>query len=496
MARNGTSNGSAPTPRIVIVGAGFGGIGLAIRLKQSGIDSFTILEKGDGVGGVWHDNSYPGLTCDIPSHLYSFSFEPKHDWSRRFPPREEILEYLHRCIRKHGVEDHLQLGTEVAAADFDEPAGVWRLRTADGERIDAEVLVAATGQLSRPAYPALPGLEGFSGPVFHSARWDHDLDLTGRRVAVIGTGASAIQFVPEIAPRVERLHLFQRSAPWVVRKPDRLYGSRERRLYQRLPAVQRLSRAWDYLFYETFVLAFTRLRVLMRPFELLTRRRLRSEVPDPELQAKLEPDYPMGCKRILLSDDWYASLQRTNVEVVSERISSIEPDRIVADGGVERPVDAIIMATGFRATEFLSPMAISGLGGRDLNEAWRDGPEAYLGLTVSGFPNMFILYGPNTNLGVGSVLYMLESQIRYVIDSIRKLRATGARYIDLRPEVQRAFNAELQRRLRDSVWATGCASWYRTESGRVTNNWPGLTLDYRVRTRHLELADYRVAGTG
>jgi cation diffusion facilitator CzcD-associated flavoprotein CzcO len=493
MERANATNGAGPNPAIVIVGAGFGGIGLGIRLKLVGIDSFTILERAEGIGGVWRDNSYPGLTCDIPSHLYSFSFEPKHDWSRRFPAREEILGYLERCVTKYGLGRHLRLETEVADASFDEDRGKWRIRTTDGETIEADVFVCATGQLSRPATAELPGLERFEGPSFHSGRWDHDVDLAGKRVAVVGTGASAIQFVPEIAPKVERLHLFQRSAPWVIGKPDRPYSAPERRLYQRFPLIQAASRAWDYVFYEMFVLAFSRMQFLMRPFEALTRRRLRREVADPELRDKLTPDYAMGCKRILISDDWYPTLQRPNVEVVSDAIASVEPDRIVTGDGVERPVDAIILATGFRSTEFLAPMTITGRGGRDLNEVWREGPEAYLGLTVSGFPNLFILYGPNTNLGVGSIIYMLECQIAYVLDAIRELGRAGARYVDLRPEIQRAFNAEIQRRLENTVWQAGCSNWYRTESGRITNNWPGLTLEYRRRTRRMDLNDYRVA---
>lgn len=483
---------SGPDPRVAIVGAGFGGIGLAIRLRQAGIDSFTILEKADGVGGVWRDNTYPGLTCDIPSHLYSFSFEPKHDWTRRFPPRAEILGYLEGCVRKHGLEGHLQLGTAVASADFDEGSAVWRIRTEAGDEIEAEVLVTATGQLSRPAYPEIQGLDDFDGPMFHSGRWDDGAELHGKRVAVIGTGASAIQLVPEIAPRVGHLDVYQRSAPWVIPKPDRPYSAREQRLYERLPFVQSLSRAWDFAVYELLVKAI-HVRLLRRFFESARRRELERDVGDPSLRARLIPDYPIGCKRILLSDEWYSTLQRPNVEVIGERIARVGAGSIVTSDGSEREVDAIVLATGFRATEMIAPMRVTGLAGRDLNEAWRDGPEAYLGLTVSGFPNLFILYGPNTNLGVGSILYMLESQIAYVLDAVRTLDLARARWIDVRPEVQRAFNAELQKRLAGSVWEAGCSNWYRTESGRITNNWPGLSSEYRRRTRRVQLADYRVS---
>jgi cation diffusion facilitator CzcD-associated flavoprotein CzcO len=480
-------------PRIAIVGAGFGGIGLGIQLKRAGIHSFTILEKAGGVGGVWRDNTYPGLTCDVPSHLYSFSFAPKHDWSCRFPRQREILDYLESCARDNGLLEHMRFETEVGAADFDEESGSWRIRTSGGEEFEADVLVSATGQLSRPAYPDIPGLEGFEGKVFHSACWDHDFDLRGKRVAVVGTGASAIQFVPEIASAVEKLTLFQRTPPWLVRKPDRPYPEWERALYKRLPWLQSLSRARDYWYYESLILVLTRAKWLGKPFEMAFDRRLRRELPDPDLRDRLRPSYPIGCKRILLTNDWLETLARPNVEVVTEGIEEVGADMVVATGGAEHPVDAIILATGFKTTDFLSPMKITGLGGRDLNDAWRDGAEAHLGLTVSGFPNMFMIYGPNTNLGAGSLLHMLESQITYVVAAAGKLARSGARYMDVRPEVQDRFNSDLQRRLADTVWAAGCASWYVTESGKVTNNWPGFTFEYRRRTRRPDPAHFRFA---
>jgi cation diffusion facilitator CzcD-associated flavoprotein CzcO len=480
------------TPTVAIVGAGFGGIGLGIRLREAGIESFTILEKGDGIGGVWRDNSYPGLTCDIPSHLYSFSFEPKHDWSRRFPLRDEILVYLEHCVAKHRLRGHIRLGTEVASADFDEASGRWRIVTTEGERLEADVLVSATGQLSRPAYPEIPGLERFEGESFHSARWNHDYELDGKRVAVIGTGATAIQFVPEIASRVERLLVFQRSAPWVVPKPDRPYRDWEQNLYRRVPWIQELSRLRIHLLYEVITLALTRMRWMGRLFERGYRRRLEREVPDPRLRDRLMPHYPIGCKRILLSDEWLQTLARPDVELVTGRIAEVTPTGIVAEGGAEHGVDAIILATGFASTEFLAPMAIRGLGGTDLNETWRDGAEAYLGLAVSGFPNMFILYGPNTNLGAGSVIDILESQIEHVVEAVGRLHAAQARYLEVRPDVQTRFNAEIQRRLEDSVWTAGCSNWYRAPNGKVVNNWPGGAAGYMRRARRLEIADYVV----
>jgi cation diffusion facilitator CzcD-associated flavoprotein CzcO len=481
------------TTRVAIVGAGFGGIGLGIRLRQAGIESFTILEKADGVGGVWRDNTYPGLTCDIPSHLYSFSFEPNHEWSRRFPRQPEILDYLERCVDKYRLRDRLRLGTEVTSARFDAETGRWCLELAGGDAIESDVLVTATGQLSRPASPSIPGMRDFGGRLFHSARWDHGCDLAGKRVGVVGTGATAIQIVPEIAPRVERLDLFQRSAPWVVPKPDRSYRPRERTLYRRLPWLQALSRLRVHLLYELLSLGFAGRRWIHRPLERNYERSLRKEVADPGLRARLLPDYPLGCKRIVLSNEWLATLTRPNVAVVSEPIAEIVRDGIVLETGELRELDAIILATGFASRDFLAPIAVTGVDGVDLNAAWRDGAEAYLGLAIAGFPNMFMLYGPNSNLGAGSVVYMLESQIRYVVGALLELRCTGARYLDVRRDVHTRFNTELQRRLRGSVWTAGCSNWYVTESGKVTNNWPGIAFEYRRRTRRFRIADYRVA---
>ena len=489
-----SGNGSRPsTPTVAIIGAGFGGIGLGIQLLRAGIDTFTILEKADGVGGVWRDNSYPGLTCDVPSHLYSFSFEPKHDWSRRYPRREEILEYLEHCTDKYGVREHLRLGTEVAECVFDEGAARWRIRTTSGDELETDFLVTATGQLSLPAYPEIPGLDRFRGEMFHSARWNHDYELAGKRVASLGTGASAIQYVPEVAPVVEKLYVFQRSPAWIVPKPDRPYRPRQKALFKWVPWLQRLNRWSVYWRFEALILALTKASWLAKPFVAGYERRLRQEIPDPEVRAKLLPDYPLGCKRILISNDFLPTLARPNVELVSDAIREVGADRIVTADGVEREVDAIVFGTGFKTTDFLAPMAIRGLHGRDLNDAWRDGAEAYLGIAVSGFPNMFMLYGPNTNLGVGSIVFMLESQIGYVIQAMQGLLRNGARWMDVEPDAQSKFNREVQQRLDDSVWTAGCHNWYQTESGKVVSNWPGFTFEYRRLTRRPNLADFRIA---
>ena len=482
------------SPSVAIIGAGFGGLGLAIQLNQAGFDNFTIIEKADEVGGVWRDNSYPGLACDVPSDLYSFSFAPNYDWSRRFPLRDEIFAYLQRVTDEFEIRRHIRFGTEVESAVFEESTGQWVLAlNGPGEGdLEADVLVSATGQLSRPSYPLIPGLEQFEGHSFHSARWDHDYELDGKRVAVIGTGATATQFIPEIAPRAERLHVFQRSAPYIINKPDRPVKEWQRALIRRLPWIQKLSRGIIYARLEIFMFMFTKARFGLAYYRADMMRKLRRDVADLELRKQLEPGYPMGCKRVVISNDWFQTLARPDVEVVGDPIAAITPKGVRTGDGVEREVDALILATGFQANDFLAPMEIRGLGGVELNDVWREGAEAYLGMTVSRFPNMFMLYGPNTNLAAGSIIFMLESQIRYVLGAVRALAASDNAYFDLLPEVQRGFNAEIQSRLSGSVWES-CNSWYRTPSGRVTNNWPGQTLEYRHRTQSFDPRRYRVA---
>ncbi|HEY3186516.1 MAG TPA: NAD(P)/FAD-dependent oxidoreductase [Solirubrobacteraceae bacterium] len=475
--------------KVAVIGSGFAGIGMGVALQRAGLGSFAIFDRAERVGGVWRDNTYPGLTCDVPSHLYSFSFEPKRDWTKRFSPREEILAYLDHCVAAHGLDEHLRLGTDVTRAAFDEDARRWRLETAAGETIEADVVITATGQLSRPSIPRIPGLERFEGRAFHSARWEHD--HVGRRVAAVGTGASAIQYIPEIAEQVGRLDVYQRSAPWVIPKMDRDYPERARRLVERVPLLQNAARLGFWAYFEVLITGFVGPRVVLAPVWLSHKAMLYAQVRDRRLRRALKPDYPLGCKRVLISSDYYKALAQPNVELVTDAIREVTPGGIVTEDGVERPADTIIFGTGFRSTEFLAPMEVRGLGGRELNDAWRDGAEAFLGMAVSGFPNFFMLYGPNTNLGSGSIIYMLESQIRYAIEAVRAVSSNGRGYLDVRPEVQREFDREMQRRLSDSVWS-GCSSWYRTESGRVTNNWPGYMYEYRRRTRRLEPADYRL----
>jgi cation diffusion facilitator CzcD-associated flavoprotein CzcO len=484
--------GAVRPPRVAIIGSGFAGLGMGIRMRASGVTDFTIFEKADRVGGVWRENTYPGAACDVASHLYSYSFERTRDWSRRFSPQPDILAYLEGCVRRHGLAPHLRLGTEIASADFDERSRRWRLRTTAGETVDVDVLVTDCGQLSRPTLPSIPGIERFAGTAFHSAQWDHGFDLAGRSVAVIGTGASAIQFVPEIARRVERLHIFQRSAPWVIPKIDAPYRGGHRRLFRWLPLWPLAARASWFAYMELATVGLTRRPWLIDPLRLASRSMLKRQVPDPELRARLTPDYALGCKRVLISSHYYRAMARPNVEVVTDEVREITRDGVITADGTERKVDAIIYGTGFTANEFLAPIRIGGLGGRTLDDAWRDGAEAYLGMSVSGFPNLFVMYGPNTNTGAGSIIHLLESQMSWILGGLRELARRPGAGLDVRADVQTAFNREVQERLRTSVWQSGCTSWYRTRSGKVVNNWPGLMSEFRARTRSFDTAAYRV----
>ncbi|WP_300425094.1 NAD(P)/FAD-dependent oxidoreductase [uncultured Thalassolituus sp.] len=473
--------------RIAIIGSGFGGIGLAIQLKKAGFNNFTLFEKAGDVGGVWRDNSYPGAACDVPSHLYSFSFEQGPGWENRFGKADEIHQYLRYCARKYGIYDHIHFNTEIESARYDAEESVWLLRTKAGALHSAQIMVAAVGQLNRPAYPALKGSEVFTGKAFHSARWDHSYDLTGKRVAVIGTGASAIQFVPEILRQVAHLDVYQRSAPYVLPKPDKQYPEMQRALFRRIPLLQKLDRGWQYCYHELRQLALNTRFKKTSIVDHLFHKHIRDIVKDDDLRQRLMPDYPIGCKRILISNHWYNALIDPKVEVVTSDIEEVLPHGIRTCDGKEREIDAIIYGTGFAATDFLAPMDITGLNGLSLKQAWRDGAEAYLGLAVTSFPNMFMLYGPNTNLGHNSIVYMLESQINFILDAVRKIQSNGLRSLDLRKNVQDAFNQEVQERMKSTVWAQGCTSWYQTATGKNTNNWPGFTFEYRNRTRSLNL---------
>ncbi len=475
---------------VAIVGSGFAGLGMAIRLKQQGIDDFVVLERADDVGGTWRDNHYPGCQCDVPSHLYSFSFAPNPTWSRTFSRQPEIQAYLRRCADEHGVMSHVRFGHGVTGAAWDDDAQVWRLDTAAGP-FTARLLVAAPGALSEPSVPSIPGIERFGGTVFHSADWDHDHSLDAERVAVIGTGASAIQFVPQIQPRVGRLHLFQRTPAWIMPHPDRPISRLERRVYRAFPAAQRLMRAGIYWARETFVFGFLHRRLMRMP-QRIARRHLRSQVADPQLRAKLTPDYEIGCKRILISNDFYPSLTKSNVEVVTDGVREVRACSIVDSEGVEREVDTIIFGTGFQVAKMPIAERVRGRDGLLLADAWRDGMQAHLGTTVAGFPNLFVVPGPNTGLGHTSMVFMIESQIAYVLDCVRVMDANGVGAVDVRPGIQAAYNDEVQENMEGTVWLSGCASWYLDASGRNTTLWPGFTYDFRRRTSRFDPAHYEL----
>lgn len=468
-------------PGIAIIGAGFGGLGMGYYLKQAGLDDFTIFEKADGVGGTWRENTYPGAACDIASHLYSFSFEPHFPWSCRYGHQPEILAYQRHVAEKHDLLRHIRFGREMAGADYDEQRGLWTIRFTDGSTHVARVLISAVGQLHRPQIPKLPGIDSFQGRAFHSARWDHGYDLRGKTVAVVGTGASAVQFVPEIAKDVAKLHVFQRSAGWCVPKFDRKYSRFERWLLTNVPFLHDLDRLRIFWWVEYLFTAW-RKDSFLRPTSLAIGRLgarflMRLQVKDEALREKLTPHIQFGCKRLLLSNDWLAALARPNVEVVTDAIEAVTPTGIRTADGRERAVDAIVYGTGFEATKFLAPMDLKGVGGASLRAQWDHGAQAYLGVGVSGFPNFYVLYGPNTNLGAGSIIFMLERQQRYVTKLVERMKRESLAALDVRADVQREYNDHLQSKNRDFVYEDGCNSWYLTE-GRNTNNWLGYMWEY------------------
>ncbi len=494
---SGTSgNGRAPEHvRVAIVGAGFSGLGLAIRLREAGVSEIAVLEKAGEVGGTWRENTYPGVACDVPSHLYSLSFAPNPRWSRMFSPGPEIQDYLVALSRRSGVRECIRFGHEVTGADWDSDARRWRITTSSGV-LTAQVLVAAPGPLHEPALPDVPGIEDFRGTAFHSATWDHDHDLTGERVAVVGTGASAIQFVPEIQPRAGRLTVFQRTPPWVLPRRDHAVAARTQRLYDALPPAQAAVRGWIYGTRELAVLGFMHPRLLALP-QRAALAHLRRQVPDPELRVRLTPSYTLGCKRVCPSDAWYPALTQPNVEVVPAAVTEIRERSLIAADGTEHEADTIIFGTGFRVFELPLGRRIRGREGRVLTDGWHGSPHAYLGATVPGFPNLFLMVGPNTGLGHNSIVYMIESQIAYVLDALRLMDARGVDSIEVSGQAEERYNADLDARLGGSVWnAGGCASYYLDATGRNSSIWPGSTLRYRLRTRRFDASRYRATLAG
>lgn len=486
----GPAVGGETVHDVLIIGSGFAGLCMGIKLREAGHEDFVILERSDAVGGTWRDNHYPGCACDVQSHLYSFSFEPNPEWTRMFAPQPEIRRYLEHCTDKYQLRSKLRFGENVVEARWDEAALRWQVRTGSGRRYVARVVVSGMGGLSNPAYPAIEGLEDFQGPTLHSAVWDHDVPLAGKRVAVVGTGASAIQFVPQIAPKVAHLDLFQRSPPWLMPKPDRAISRLERRLFRRWPVLQKLQRIALYWQLESRILGFALNPRLMKVASLMALRHLRRQIKDPVLREKLRPDYAFGCKRVLISNDYYPALARDNVEVVTDGIARITATGVETRDGRHHAADVLIFGTGFKVQDPLPRGAIYGRGGVDIVDTWPQGPEAYRGVSVAGFPNLFMLIGPNTGLGHNSMVLMIEAQVRYVIDAMQAMREQGAAALDVRREVQDAYNERLQARTTDTVWTSGCNSWYLNEAGRNTALWPGSTASYRLMMRRPRFADY------
>ena len=488
------SVGGVSSPSVVIIGSGFGGLGMAHALKQQGIESFTILEKARDLGGVWRENTYPGAACDVPSHLYSFSFEPHYPWSCRYGKQAEILGYMQHVASKYDLRRHIRFGCEVQGADYDETAGLWRVRLAGGEVLECNVLVSAVGQLHQPQIPQIPGLENFKGRAFHSARWDHGFDFRNKTVAVIGTGPSAVQLVPELAKEVKQLYLYQRSPGWCVPKFDRPYRTWERRLLDKVPLLYDLDRwrvFWTIEFLNSGLVRQPVVGSAAKVFLHLSAAALmRLQVRKPALRKQLTPDFAIGCKRTLLSNDWLRVLALPQVKVVSEGVQEATAGGIRSGDGKLREVDAVIFGTGFASTEFLAPIEMRGRGGQSLRQRWKDGADAYLGMSVSGFPNLYVLYGPNTNVGAGSIIYMLEQQARYVAQAAALLRDRGLRSLEVRDESQCEYNAMLRQRSERSVYESGCHSWYITADGRNTNTWVGYMNEYARLVRKPRLEHY------
>ncbi|MHB1538032.1 MAG: flavin-containing monooxygenase [Solirubrobacteraceae bacterium] len=475
--------------RIAIVGAGFGGLGTAIGLLEAGIEDFVVIERASEVGGTWEANTYPGCQCDVPSHLYSFSFAPNPDWSRTFSTQPEIWRYLRRVADERGVREKLELGVTLEGADWSQEEQCWRLSTSAGP-YTAELLVSGMGALTEPSLPDIDGIESFAGRCFHTARWKRSESLAGKRVGLIGTGASAIQVVPKIQPEVAELHLFQRTPPWIIPHRDRPISSLERRVFKAFPPAQRLLREGIYWARELYVLPFLH-PLLGRPAEALARRHLASQVRDPALRGKLAPSYRIGCKRVLLSNEYYPALQRENVRLVTEPIERVAPDGIVTRDGALHELDVIVLGTGFHVTDVPYAPMIRGRDGRSLAEAWAGSPKTHLGTTVAGFPNLFLLLGPYTGLGNNSVVTMIESQIAYLLDCVGKMDAGGLRSVEPRADAQAAFLEEMAARAVGTVWVSGgCASWYLDAEGRPSAIWPAASWQFRRRMRSFQAREY------
>jgi len=478
-----------PRPKVAVIGAGAGGIAMGIALKRAGFD-FTIFEKSDGIGGTWRDNTYPGAACDVPSHLYSYSFELHPWWTRTYGTQPEILAYLERCTDRYGIRPHLRLGTAITRARWDEGARRWELNTSTDEQFTAEVVVSGLGMLNVPHVPHIEGAERFAGRSFHSSKWDHSTPRAGERVASIGTGASAIQYVPAIAPHVEQVFVFQRSPIWITPRIDEEYSPDQQRRFATVPLAARLHRFGIWRNYQRGDPRAASEQTLM--MTELARSYLARKIDDPELRASLTPDYPVGCKRPLISRNWFPALVRPNVRLVTEPIVEITESGLRTRDGETYEVDTIIYGTGFKANEYLSTIDVIGVGGRRLHETWKDGAEAYLGLSVPGYPNFFMLYGPNTN-GMTSIIFVLEAQVHFIMGAIRAMRRLNLAALDVRPRTFARYNEDIQSRMDASVWTAGCTNYFRAPSGKVVTQLPYSSARYWARTRIFPIWSYRAS---
>ncbi len=473
---------------IAIIGAGMSGICCAAQLKLAGFDQFVIIEKSAEAGGTWLENSYPNAGCDIPSHLYSFSFAPKFDWTQKYARQPEILDYFLDCVERFGIRPHIRFESEAKTAVYDEQSHRWQIDLADGSRLDTGLLISAVGQLNRPHIPNINGLEEFRGASWHSARWNHDVDLKGRRVAIIGNGASTVQFLPEVARQADQVFLFQRSANYILPLHNYRYPRLVQRAFQSFPSLARLHRLWLFLRSELRTIFFRRGSWLNRKAGHWIRRTMKPKIKK-DARPELMPEYAPGCKRILQSSDYLESLSRDNVKLISAPITRLSKHSVHAGGKIYQ-VDAVVFGTGFRSHGFMQPMSVCGRGGRSLEEQWRQRPKTLLGMSTAGFPNLFFLFGPNTSLGHNSIIYMVESQVRYLVQCLDHMRRNGMDEIEVSQAAVERFDQELQRRLEQTVWAEGCTSWYKTESGSIPNNWYGSALSYRQRTMRPNYADF------
>lgn len=487
-----TQGRAVETPDVLIVGTGFAGLGMAVKLLAAGQPDFVLLEKADGVGGTWRENTYPGCACDVTSMMYSYSFAPNRAWSRMYATQPEILDYIQRVVKDHDLEPHIRFNSEAVSYEFDESADRWHVRTRSGEEYHPRIVVLAHGALHVPNVPDFPGAERFKGPVFHSARWDHSVDLRGKRIVVIGTGSSAAQFVPEIARTAAHVDVFQRTAHWVLPKADRPLRRAEHRLFKALPVTQWLYRLVAYWTHEVPVLGFMNPR-LLNVLEAAALRTLEKQVPDPELRARLTPDYRIGCKRILLTNDWFPALQRPNVELTTAAVEEFTEDGVRTVDGVLHEADVVILGTGFATDNRCATEHIVGAGGQTIQEAWRDGMTAYLGMTVAGFPNLFMMMGPNSGGGAQSILFVIEAQLHYVVQCLRLMKERRATRLEVRAEVQREFNTWLHGKLARSVWNSGgCHSWFLDHTGRNRQSWPGTGTGYWRATRRPDAGAFRL----